>query len=158
MLKETSYLQLRLMPSAECLIFLNEIFGFGLTSEIWLRSYSAIPSYLLSHNHLVCFLAQTNHNTMCWLNWPPQLRMARGVPRSLMSRTFFCLVIKSIPWGIRERKVPDLKDWGTPCAIPNCGSQFSHHTVLWFACRMPESKPSGHDLKVHKLSYEIPGI
>ena len=44
--------------------------------------------------------------------------------------------------------VPDFKEQATPCAIPNCGSQSNHHTVLWFACRMPESKPNGQDLTI----------
>ena len=41
LLKETSYLRLWLMPSAAGIIFLNEIFGFGLMSKLQLRSYSA---------------------------------------------------------------------------------------------------------------------
>ena len=39
---KTSYLRLRLMPSAEGLIFQNANFGFGLMSKIRLRSYSGL--------------------------------------------------------------------------------------------------------------------
>ena len=41
-LKETSYLRLRLMHSAQGLIFLDKNFGFGLMSKILLRSYSEV--------------------------------------------------------------------------------------------------------------------
>ena len=45
LLKETSCLRLWLMPSAESLFFLNEMFSFSLMSKIRLWSYSALIVY-----------------------------------------------------------------------------------------------------------------
>ena len=53
LLKETSYLRLRLMLSAEGLVFLNEIFGFDQMSKIRLRSYSALLAYDPDFDHIV---------------------------------------------------------------------------------------------------------
>ena len=63
LLKEISYLRLRLRPSAECLIFLKEKFGFGLLSKIGLRSYSALLEFHISFSLswiFLIFLSCTN--------------------------------------------------------------------------------------------------